>query len=130
MKLSEIMTKNPQAIDPRETVGQAFHAMTLGGIRHLPVVERGRLIGIVTDRDLRAYAGSPEVLVGWIMTTEPKVGKPDEDAREVARRMAEMKIGCLPVVDEVGGVVGIVTIVDILTGFAKLRDSGPPAPAA
>ena len=130
MKLSEIMTANPLVIDPRETVGQAFHTMTQSGIRHLPVVERGQLIGIVTDRDLRAYAASPEVLIGWVMTAEPKVGRPDEDAREVARRMAELKIGCLPVVDEVGGVIGIVTIVDILAGFSKAQGSEPPAPVA
>jgi acetoin utilization protein AcuB len=122
--LADIMTRDPFVIDPRASVGEAFHEMTTRGIRHLPVVERARLIGIVTDRDLRAYAASPEVNVGWIMTAKPQVGRSSENVREVARRMAESRIGSLPVVDDDGVLVGIVTTVDVMQALSRLPE--PP----
>ena len=103
-------------------------------LRHLPVVDqRGRLVGIITDRDLRQVVFMPtlrgrmpevgELLRGLtvsdIMTREVVVVKPGARIDEAARLMHERKIGALPVVER-GRVVGIITETDILAAFEEL----------
>ena len=129
IKVVDVMTKNPLVITPAETVGQADELMAENGIRQLPVVDNGALLGIITDRDIRSFLAPSSLLatderakalktkVRDVMSTAPLTLSPDDDLREAVELLIEEKIGGVPVVDETEGVVGIVTNVDILRCF-------------
>ena len=109
--------------------------MTLGHVRHMPVVTGGTLVGVVTERDLlRASlsalsgAGSLErraflhaVEISRVMSHPPITIHPDASVEEAALMMAERKIGCLPVV-EGEELVGMVTETDLLRYFAGVLE--------
>ncbi len=125
--VADIMTHNPVTVTPRNAIRTAINLMREGGYRRLPVVDRGRLVGIITDRDLRRAANSPFVVreqwydnfildhieVGSCMTPNPLTIEPSVSIAEAARLMRNHKIGGLPVVSE-GQLVGIVTETDLL----------------
>jgi acetoin utilization protein AcuB len=125
--VADIMTRNPVTVTPRNAIRTAINLMREGGYRRLPVVDRGRLVGIITDRDLRRAANSPFVVreqwydnfildhieVGSCMTPNPMTIEPSASIAEAARQMRNHKIGGLPVVAE-GQLVGIVTETDLL----------------
>jgi len=129
LKVVDVMTKNPLTVIASETVGQVDEMMSEHKIRQLPVVNCGELVGIVTDRDIRSF------LSGWrtesqeerekalstkvrdIMTTGPITLSPDDSLQEAVELLIDEKIGGIPVVDEVEGLVGIVTYVDALRCF-------------
>ncbi len=120
------MTPDPIIIDPRTTLPEAARLMKECSIRRLPVVEDGRLVGIVTLGDIREASPSnatalsiyelnyllSRLTIGEIMTREPISIAPDTSIEAAARLMLERKIGGLPVVDA-GKVVGIITESDI-----------------
>jgi acetoin utilization protein AcuB len=97
-------------------------------IRHLPVVEARRLIGVVTDRDLKEAAPSGassldvyelnylllKMRVRDLIKREPITIRPTEGVEKAALLMHDHKIGCLPVVDETGALVGMLTETDLL----------------
>src|SRR5262245_62805356 len=99
MKVIDVMTTDPLTVTPTETIGQADELMNTNRIRQLPVVEGKRLVGIVTDRDIRSFlSGSlletPEAreralssAVREIMTTEPITVSPDDDLQEAIEIM-------------------------------------------
>ena len=125
--VAHIMTRNPATVTPRNAIRTAINLMREGGYRRLPVIDRGRLVGIITDRDLRRAANSPFVVreqwydnfildhieVGSCMTPNPLTIGSNASIAEAARLMRNHKIGGLPVVDE-GQLVGIVTETDLL----------------
>ena len=125
--VADIMTRNPATVTPRNAIRTAINLMREGGYRRLPVVDRGRLVGIITDRDLRRAANSPFVVreqwydnfildhieVGSCMTPNPLTIEPNASIADAARLMRNHKIGGLPVVAE-GQLVGIVTETDLL----------------
>lgn len=129
MKIVDVMTKDPLTVTPTETISQADDLMNTNRIRQLPVVQGKRLVGIVTDRDVRSFLSgslleSPEAReralaaeVRDIMTTEPITVSQDDDLQEAVELMIEEKMGGIPVVDETEGLVGIVTYVDVLRCF-------------
>lgn len=129
MKVIDIMTRNPLTIASSETVGQAEALLDENNIRQLPVIKGRELIGIVTDRDIRAFLsgsfyGEPEKLekalrtpVGDIMTSAPIFVSPDDDLQEVVEVLIDEKVSAIPVVDEAEGLVGIVSYVDVLRCF-------------
>jgi acetoin utilization protein AcuB len=131
--VSNIMTPNPLTVTPRNAIRTAVNLMREGGFRRLPVVDRGRLVGIITDRDLRRAANSPFVVreqwydnfildhieVGSCMTPNPVTIGPAEPVAEAARLMRNHKIGGLPVVSE-GQLVGIVTETDLLDFLIRM----------
>jgi acetoin utilization protein AcuB len=123
------MTTHPLTVSLTDTIGQADELMNTNRIRQLPVVQGKRLVGIVTDRDIRSFLSGSLLetpgareralssAVREIMTTEPITVSPDDDLQEAVEIMIEEKIGGIPVVDEPEGLVGIVTYVDILRCF-------------
>ncbi len=135
--VADIMTHHPVTIEPTATLKEAVRLMVEGGFRRLPVVDQeGRLIGIVTDRDIRLATDSPVVLhersqheyhithvvVESCMTPDPIAVKPATPVADVIRLMQERKIGGLPVVmgDQL---VGVVTETDVLDAFLAFLES-------
>jgi acetoin utilization protein AcuB len=132
--VKEWMTQPVTTIGADAPVRQAAELMKTRQIRHLPVVENdGRLIGIVTDRDLRQMIFDPmiherlgdvvEALGGLtvrdIMTWAVITVRPESGIRQAARLMREQKVGALPVV-EAGRVVGMLTERDLLRALETL----------
>jgi acetoin utilization protein AcuB len=139
MVVGEIMTKDVITITPTSSIGAAIELMRQHGFRRLPVVEEDRLIGIVTDRDLRQATNSPLVLrerwyseflldaikVRSCMTADPITVDPSTPVVDAARRLRQHKIGGLPVVaaDDSHRVVGMVTVTDMLDCLIHLLAS-------
>ncbi len=127
------MKHNPVTVSPDDSFRHAMTLIRQRGIRHLPVVEGERLVGIVTDRDIRQASPSPatglevhelhylleQVRVQEIMTTKVVTVTPETLIEEAARLMLQHRIGGLPVVQE-GRLVGIITETDILQAFVDL----------
>jgi CBS domain-containing protein len=138
MKVVDVMTKNPLMVTPAETIGQADELMAENRIRQLPVVEGSVLLGIITDRDIRSFLADSSLLdpeerakalrtkVGDVMTSEPLTLSPDDDLKDAVELLLEEKIGGIPVVDEVEGIVGIVTYVDVLRCFLNRLEEEQP----
>ncbi|HXG52407.1 MAG TPA: CBS domain-containing protein [candidate division Zixibacteria bacterium] len=132
MKVADVMTPEPLTVAPTDTVGQAEELMNTNRIRQLPVTQGNELVGIVTDRDVRSFLSntllaSPEAReqalnteVREIMTTEPLTLSPDDELLDALELFVEEKIGGVPVVDDVEGLVGIVTYWDLLRCFLDL----------
>jgi len=134
MKVRELMTGGLVCVSPETPVVDARQMMITKQIRHLLVTEDRRLLGIVTDRDIRLNLPSQatslsvwemnyllaRLTVGEVMTKGVIVIGPDREARDAARLMMEHKIGALPVVDE-DHLIGIVTETDFLRAFVHGR---------
>jgi acetoin utilization protein AcuB len=115
--------KSPvQSIHRSDTMGMALQMMRQHGIRHLPVLEDGKLVGILSDRDLRspdipgrwhAIPWGDSIAVEWIMSSPVMVVSPDAPVSQAASLMHEERIDCAPVVDN-GKLVGIITSSDLL----------------
>ena len=131
MRVREIMTAKPITIDPEMPMLQARQRMADARIRHLVVVDDARVVGIVTDRDIRLNLPSPatslsvwelnyllaQLTVGGVMSKTVIVVEPDRPVAEAARIMMDHKIGALPVVEE-GRLVGIITESDFVRAMA------------
>jgi acetoin utilization protein AcuB len=133
MLVREIMHADPVSIGPDTPIERAAAMMREGNIRHLPVVEGDRLVGVVTDRDLRlatsslsARPCSPSAPVREIMSHPVETTHPLDPIEVAARVMRELKIGCLPVLDG-PRLVGIVTGVDILDALLQLTGVERPS---
>ncbi len=129
------MTENPVAIDPGASALAALESMVRRGIRHLPVVEEGRVVGVISINDLRAALPIPVSLrsglgvedrelvrdyaVGELMTHFPEVTHPESRLEDAAQRMADRRIGCLPVVDGQHRIVGMLSNTDALRALAS-----------
>lgn len=128
-RVGDLMSSPVIALRPHERLTTAWTTMRRHRIRHLPVVdEAGRLVGLVTHRDLLSASSSSIVadseedrvrLLGWarvadVMETHLSVARPDEDAAHAGDRLVRHKIGCLPVVEGDGRLVGVVTEEDFL----------------
>ena len=119
MSVQSIMTKSVVSSNPDAPVREAIQLIEDSDIRHLPVVEDGRLIGIVSDRDLRAFERerSDELLdtpLRDVMSRELVCMELGESIAAVIDVMLEYKIGALPVVGDKGELVGIVSYIDVL----------------
>jgi len=138
MQVKEWMNRDVLTVTPDESFRTAMHLIRQKGIRHLPVVEGKRLVGIVTDRDLRQAAPSgatslsihelhyilEKVTVRDIMTKQVVTVRPDQTVEDAALLLLGHRIGGLPVVVE-GDLCGIITETDILQAFLQLRGKGP-----
>jgi CBS domain-containing protein/RNA polymerase-binding transcription factor DksA len=131
------MTGDPVWIEPEASALEALEQMQDRGIRHLPVLDAGRrVIGVLSLDDLRAALPFPvglrerlpleqresgrEWTVAEVMTHAPETLPEGADLAEAAERMAERRIGCLPIVDVGGRLAGILTETDLLYALATL----------
>jgi acetoin utilization protein AcuB len=133
MLVREIMHRSPISVSGDATLERAYAVMRERDIRHLPVVEGGRLVGVVTDRDLRLATSSlaeqplpPAARVREVMAHPVHTTHPGDPVEVAARTMRELKIGCLPVQDG-EELVGIVTGVDILDALLTLTGVRRPS---
>ncbi|MGB9682642.1 MAG: CBS and ACT domain-containing protein [bacterium] len=127
------MTPNPIVIDPDVSLLEALHLMKINNIRRLPVVAHGRLVGIVTERDLRESpslrASSLSIYelnyllaktpVKEVMTKDPITVDPNTTIEEAAVIMRDNQISGLPVVED-GKIVGIITETDLFDMLVRL----------
>lgn len=138
MHVAELMTTKVFTVEPHDLIDRVFFLIHYEKIRHLPVVEKGKLVGIVSDRDLykalgpRSNSNAVETnkdntqlhvvsqKVAHIMHRGVYTVTPDTFASEAAAMMAEHRIGALPVVEK-DKLVGILSATDILRVFAKLE---------
>jgi len=141
MTLSSIMTTDVVSIGMDESLKKALEVCTERRIRHLPVVnEDGAIVGILTDRDIR-YHLSPRLgtisennsdrdtlyrRVHMVMARNVVTGTPDMSLAAAAKRILTDRVGCLPVVDSLHRVIGIVTTSDFLLLLAASARDGYP----
>jgi CBS domain-containing protein len=119
MQVREVMTTDVQIITPLQPIADVAHLMRQLDIGSLPVIEDGRLIGIITDRDIaiRVVADGldPHMeTAGRHMTRDPKVASPDWPIERAAQLMASEQIRRLPVVED-GRLIGYLALGDLAT---------------
>jgi acetoin utilization protein AcuB len=120
--VGDCMTPAPHVVTPYDKLARARQIMEDYDVRHLPVMDGADLVGILSDRDMNLVQSlvpvSPDAItVEDAMTAEPYVVAPETPLHEVARRMAERKIGSAVVVDH-GVVAGVFTTTDALIALA------------
>jgi acetoin utilization protein AcuB len=133
------MTPSVTTASPETTLADALATVRAHRIRHIPVLRAGRLVGIVTDRDLRlamppVWAPDREELtealrtrrVEEVMTPNVVTIGADTPIEEAARQMLTNRIGCLPVMED-GALVGILTKSDVVEAFTELFCGAPDA---
>jgi CBS domain-containing protein len=127
----DLMQEKIVTIGASDRLSTVEDIMTLGRVRHMPVVQGGRLVGVVSERDLlraslsnltgfdseerRAFLNGVEI--ARVMSAPPIVIDADASVEEAARMMAERRIGCLPVMER-QDLVGLLTEADLLRYFA------------
>jgi CBS domain-containing protein len=123
MEIQSVMTRRVAALSPDDSLAKAAELMRKEDVGCVLIMnEEHKALGIVTDRDvvLRAVASGrnpAEVRVEDVMTREPKTARSSEPVLVTARRMAQEGVRRLPVVDEDGHVVGLISVDDLLTLF-------------
>ena len=116
MKISEVMTPNPKTVGPSDSIQAAAQILRDEDTGVVPVVEDGRVTGIVTDRDivLRAVADADfQATVDDVVSDDVITATPDMTTADAAALMSEHQIRRLPVVDEDDRLVGIVSLGDL-----------------
>ena len=136
-RVRDVMSRKMVTISESDTLSTVEDIMTLGHVRHVPVVRAGKLVGVVSERDLlraslsnltefaseqrRAFLHLVEI--ARVMSSPPIVIDIDASIQEAARVMAEHKIGCLPVMED-ESLSGLVTETDVLRFFAGSAPEG------
>lgn len=134
MLVQHWMTRNPITVEGDMPCLEARLILKEKKIRHLLVVERGKLIGVVTDRDLKQAAPSGataldvyelnylllKMKVRDLIKRNPITIKPTNSVEKAAVLMHDHKIGCLPVVDDAGALVGLITEADLLKVMVEI----------
>jgi acetoin utilization protein AcuB len=134
MKVGEIMSKQVVSISADDTLRIVDEIMHYAHVRHIPVVRRGELVGVVSQRDLLRASlsnvmGLPRdeqeqflegVSISEVMSSPPISVTPETSVQAAAELMASHKIGCLPVLEN-GKLIAIVTETDILHLLASLN---------
>lgn len=134
MFVEQRMTSNPITIPPTATIADASELMRVHKFRRLPVVDDGKLVGLVTDRDLRAVSPSPattlsifelnyllaKMRIKDIMQKKVITIKSEATVEEAALLLYNHRIGGLVVVDDHGKVTGVITETDIFKCFVDV----------
>lgn len=133
MLVSEVMTQDPVSAGSDTPIHEVLEQMMDRDIRHMPVVDRGDLVGVVSDRDLKNYSfeavmDDPAAArarlkkpISAVMTGEPLTVSPEDELADAVDMLLENKIGAVPVVDAAeGNLVGILSYVDVLRAARDL----------
>ena len=127
MKIRDVMTPNPKTVSPNDTVQSAAQVMRAEDTGAVPVVENGRVLAVVTDRDIVvrvvAAGGATTGPVRDIASTDVVTVTPETSTREASELMGERQIRRLPVVEN-GRLVGIVSLGDLAVKEGKDNRSG------
>jgi len=143
MRVDELMTSKVFTVEQDDLIDRVFFLIHYERIRHLPVVEKGKVVGIVSDRDLykalgpKSNSSAIEAVTGADTTELHVVAKKvrhimrrgvitvkrDTPASEAAALMADNRISALPVVDKGNKLAGILSSTDILRVFSKLENA-------
>jgi acetoin utilization protein AcuB len=127
VRVRDIMTKKVLTVDMDRSLNDVRRVFERAPFHHLVVIEEGKLVGLVSDRDvfreISPFVGTPTERscdaftlrkhVHQIMTRRPETCDPEAEASEACRLMLEKRISCLPVVNKESRCVGIVTIRDV-----------------
>lgn len=137
--VDRVMTRRPDFVGAEGSIGDAAALMVWGGYRHLPVLDPDeRLVGMLSERDLRARLGSePERFadagrqllddtVESVMRPDPITVGPHVRLRDVLRILLDERVGALPVTDDADRLLGIVSYVDLLAFLHEGEAAVPP----
>lgn len=137
LKVEDLMTREPLTIAPEGLLTDALNLMDRNSIHELPVARSdGELVGIISERDLRARFGPnlhedaleelpDDVLNSLVedhMTADPYVVHPKAGAGDGARMLLEYRVSSLPVVNDHGALIGILSVTDVLAEAAVMFD--------
>lgn len=135
MLIEEIMKTDVHTLDPQQTVQDVLDLFENERIRHAPVVDDGKVVGVVTERDLKdalpsRFSVAPKInayekTVAEIMTKNPVTGHPMDFVEETALTFYHQKIGCLPIVSH-DKLVGFLTETDLLYKYIELTGANQP----
>jgi CBS domain-containing protein len=127
MNIRDVMTPNPRCVSPTDSVESAARIMRDEDTGAVPVVENGRPVGMITDRDIVvrvvADGGQLSKSIGDVVTTGVISATPDMSTREAAELMSEHQIRRLPVVEN-DRLVGIVSLGDLAVKDARDKLTG------
>jgi CBS domain-containing protein len=133
----DLMTPNPATVSPQTSIAAAWDVMRELDVRHVPVVQGGALVGMLSERDLarvdvlrlpaiegaeavRRELGTPVIEV---MSSDVVCVEPETELTEIVGLLLEHKIGAIPVVrSDTRGVAGIVSYIDVLRAFRDLLE--------
>ncbi|MDT3679695.1 MAG: CBS domain-containing protein [Burkholderiaceae bacterium] len=123
--VEEFTTPNPVTATANTSIDELRAMMTTYGVRHLPIVRDGDVVGLVSDRDLRVAQGLSaahqlQVLAADIMSTDPVSVKAETPLDEVALTMSDRKIGSVLVHEADGTFLGIFTLTDALNALIEV----------
>lgn len=126
-QISKYMTTTPHTIGAEQPLDKAMTMMREYKIRHIPVLDGGRLVGIISDRDLKGVmtlkdVDPAKITVSEALTEDPYQVKSDSYLDVVCAEMADKKYGSALVIDN-GKLVGIFTWVDALNAFQELLNT-------
>jgi len=137
MKVKELMSTKLVTVDPDDRLDRVFFLLTMENIRHLPVIDQNKLVGILSDRDIKKTLAPKKNFIErrsgtTIQLSTSKVKsimkrgiitiKPESRAADAAAIMVKRKIGVLPVTHK-DKLVGIITASDILKAFVKMSNT-------
>ncbi|PIC65218.1 acetoin utilization protein AcuB [Sporosarcina sp. P13] len=136
MLVQDIMKTDVITLNSTHTIADAVQMMKQKRIRHIPIIENDRLIGLVTDRDVKEASPSSisetsepslyETTLDKIMKTDLLIGHPRDFAEEAALLFYTYEIGCLPIVSNYQ-LVGILTKTDLLYNYIELTGANQPS---
>jgi len=123
MQLREAVRRSPVSVTPDTTIAKAARAMHEGGVGAVVVVEDGRPIGIVTDRDITVRATArrfpPDARIDSVMSTDLVTGSVEDDVSCALHVFETHPIRRLPLLDDEGALVGLVTADDLLVNLSS-----------
>jgi CBS domain-containing protein len=140
LKVKDMMKSPVTTVRPEDSLHIADGLMTLGDLRHLPVLGKGKLVGILTHRDILRAPGLLAPVLGLgagtraalrtlhvqeAMTTDVVTIGVEATLQEAAEQLLKHRVGCLPVM-ELGRLVGIITTSDLLRAMAGRREGRAP----